>query len=192
MDLKAILKQLTEKGYVLSAGKGKYSFSMKFYDELKMQELAEKLVSTDEKPVAQLQALLLPNGMRVAVPLINGMTYSQLMLRFIQDAQIPQKVAPPHKEPYVVNKYNEKAAVRLYKLILEWGVVYDLIVKSTMLYYKGNNPYKKTIGNYIIDGDWKTDYEALKQSAQQGEEALKEHIKQEISNESGNYGYTLG
>jgi hypothetical protein len=60
-----------------------------------------------------------------------------------------------------------------------------------MLYYKGSRRFKKTIGNYITEGDWRTDYEALKRSASQGEEALKNHIKEETE-EDGYSGYTLG
>ena len=51
-----------------------------------------------------------------------------------------------------------------------------------MLYYKSGNSYKKTIGNYILEGNWRTDYLELQQSASAGEEELKNHIKNSLDN----------
>lgn len=190
------LKWFTDRGYVLSTGSGKYGFSRKFYEELKTEALVEKM-STPVAMVDSEQSVapsLLPEVRKPEILLaeIANMTYSSLFIHFISQAQVPARAEDTRGNEYPVNKYNEKAAVVLYKLVTNGQVDYPLLVKSTMLYYKGSRRFKKTIGNYITEGDWRTDYEALKRSASQGEEALKAHINEEIKNESGYNGYEFG
>jgi hypothetical protein len=184
------LKWFTERGYILSAGKGKYNFSRKFYDDLKTEELVAQMSDDLDIQVVSNPSLL-PEVQKYPAT-VQGMTYTDLFIRFIQEAQVPPKAEDTRGNLYPVNKYNDKAAIRLYKLIASEGVDYKMLCRSTNLYYKGNKRFKKTIANYIIDGDWRTDYDTLSSSVSRGEEALKEHIKQETKDESGYSGYELG
>ena len=110
--------------------------------------------------------------------------WEDLFSDFIIEAKVPMRLEDGKGGVYASNKFS-LAAVKVFKAALSSGIQYELLVKSTMLYYKSSLKYKKTIGNYISNGDWKTDYEALKSSAASG--TLTEHIKNEISdgNQSG-------
>lgn len=97
-------------------------------------------------------------------------------LRFIQEAQVPVS-GEGRDGRYDLNKYSEPA-MKIFKKALESGVKYEVLVKSTMLYYKTRKQYALKIGNYIEQGAWRSDYEALLSSAEDG--TIIEHIKKEI------------
>jgi hypothetical protein len=212
-DLQDTVQQWLRKGYLAAAsGKsGKYVLTPRFYDALKTEQLVEDFDRRDRKraapppPEIVVDAPLpLPAVTRIAEPSerngititsdgrVNGLSYSELFIHFITAAQVPQKVLDTRGQPYIVNKYNEKAAAALCRLIVKEGIDLALLIRSTMLYYKGANRFKKTVGNYITEGDWRSDYMALCQHASQGVEALDKHIREETTNAPGYNGYQLG
>lgn len=101
-------------------------------------------------------------------------------INLIADAQVPQKLEDNKGGVYYANKFSE-TGLKVFKTALKRGVIYEVLVKSVMLYYKSSVRYKKAIGNYFAQGDWRTDYEALLASAEAGGDALNKHIKEEIS-----------
>lgn len=110
-------------------------------------------------------------------------------MQFIQEAKIPRMSENGKGEMYAVNNYSEPAMKVFKKAIEKEGIVYDVLVKSTMLYYKNQrNRYKKTVGNYFVQGDWRSDYKLLLESIGTG--TIEEHIKEQISD--GNTNYSLG
>jgi len=167
MNLQEAIKFLSSNQYILIS-KGKFTFSRKFYEEYKPPEPGKAPATL---PVAS------PGAGLVQKPVL----YTDLFIQFIQESQVPARLSVKGRI-YPANKYNEDAAVRFYKMIHKEGVDYSLVVKSTMLYYKSGIDAKKAIGNYILQGDWRTDYEDLKNSAQKGEQQLNEHIKNQLDN----------
>lgn len=117
--------------------------------------------------------------------------WDKSFMDFILEAQIPARWEDSHGQTYYLNKFSEDG-LKVFKKALESGVIYDVLVKSTMLYYKSSTRFKKTIGNYLKQGDWKTDYEALMLSAEGGKEGIESHIKQEINSNVNRTQYKIG
>jgi hypothetical protein len=102
--------------------------------------------------------------------------WSQAFLNFIKEAEVPSR-CEGKSGGYDINKYSEDG-MKAFKKMIESGVVYAVLVKSTMLYYKTHLTYALKIGNYIADGAWRSDYEALLTSAEEG--TITQHIQQQI------------
>jgi len=146
--------------------KGKYKVTAKFMKE--MTGLETGLV-------------MLPSGPVVAehpLPAIASTTdWPALYTRFILEAEVPQRCEGKDGS-YDLNKYSEPAMKAFRKMVEREGVKYPVLVKSTLLYYKTHKSYAVTISRYIVDGLWRSDYQALLASAADGR--IEEHIKQEI------------
>lgn len=152
--------------------KGKYSLSKKFYEDKKALE--------SQFPV-QLQV-------SVKNDLVNYKDISNWTERFliyITQSKVPDRLNDGKGSWYDCNKYSE-SAMKEFKKIINSGIDYDMLVKSTILYYASGTSYKKKISNYIIDGDWRSDYMKLQDAIYNGEDALKDHIKKEIDDGSHN------
>ncbi len=171
MNLKEVMKYLVDNQYVVKV-RGNLVFSRKFKEEY-----------TEEKPPVEILSIgsvaIVPKPAKMDP---GGIYYADRFIQFSMDCQAPKKIAGPRGTIYPGNKYNEKAAITLLKMLKEEGVDYDLLVKSTMLYYKGAGDCKKALGNYILEGTWRTDYLELKNSAEKGVEALGQHIKTTLDN----------
>lgn len=110
-------------------------------------------------------------------------------MNFIMEAKIPKYCDNGKGEQYIVNNYSEPAMKVFKKAIEKELVVYDVLVKSTMLYYKSTkNKFKKAVGNYFVQGDWRSDYNALLEAADTG--TVESLIKSEMDN--GNSRFELG
>jgi hypothetical protein len=111
--------------------------------------------------------------------------WQQLFITFIMEAKIPKQAESSNGDVYALNKFSA-GALKVFQKAMSDGVIYDILVKSTMLYYKSNVKLKKSIGNYFIQGDWLSDYINLRDSAAGGIESLSEHIKSEthVANQS--------
>ena len=112
-------------------------------------------------------------------------------MNFIMEAKIPKYCDPANgKDPYIVNNYSEPAMKVFKKAIEKELVVYDVLVKSTMLYYKSTkNKFKKAVGNYFVQGDWRSDYLALMDAAGTG--TVESLIKSEMDN-GNKSSYSIG
>lgn len=148
----------------------------KFHDLVDKEEKAEAL------PVPAKSVSLLPTKKE---------DWERLFMNFIMEAQVPARGEASDGTPYYLNRFSEDG-LKVFKRALENGVVYEVLVRSTLLYYKSSTKLKKGIGNYFKQGDWRTDYEALLQSADQGIEALQSHIKQEVSSNVNRTQYKIG
>jgi len=102
-------------------------------------------------------------------------------MNFIIEAKVPKYCDNGKGDMYVVNNYSEPAMKIFKKAIEKEGIIYDVLVKSTLLYYKSTkNRFKKAIGNYFVQGDWRSDYAALLDAAGTG--TIENHIKSEMDN----------
>lgn len=102
-------------------------------------------------------------------------------MNFIIEAKVPKYCDNGKGDQYIVNNYSEPAMKVFKKAIDKEGIIYDVLVKSTMLYYKSTkNKFKKAIANYFVQGDWRSDYAALLDAAGTG--TIENHIKSEMDN----------
>jgi hypothetical protein len=179
MQVHDVHTYLKEEGYIKLV-KGNYVLTQKYFNDL--LKPAIRLVPFENAVVKQQDA---------AFPLVIGKDWQQEYIRFIQDAKVPARLEGSRGEVYYANKYSEDGMKAFRNIISKELIDYAMLVRSTILYYKSGTRFKKKIGNYITQGDWRTDYEALKEAATAGEQALREHITKEVDNGEHN-SYTLG
>jgi hypothetical protein len=67
---------------------------------------------------------------------------------------------------------------------MESGYRLDVLQATIVLYYKSGNSFKKAIGNYMISGEWKTDYDRLVVEAEKGN--LKNYVETETHRDKRN------
>lgn len=176
MELKDVAQWLLEKGYAADT-KGKLSFTPHFH---KAYGNIRNAVSIDVPVVSwglSTDIILYDPGKS---GLYKYEDWSLMYMQFIREAKVPNRCMNSHGEPYDINKYSEDG-MKAFQRALKTGVLYDILVKSTMLAYKSGSRYKKTIGNYMSQGDWRSDYNALLEKAQQGEQEVTNHIKDELN-----------
>lgn len=177
MNLKDAVQFLLQNGY-LAQVKGKYRVTAKFNQE--MTGIATGLVLTGSVP--QVVEKPLPS-------LRNNADWVQLYINFIREAEVPVR-GEGKDGGYDLNKYSEKAMKMFRRMIEKEGVIYGVLVKSTLLYYKTHRKFPHTITRYISEGSWRSDYQALLQSAKDG--TLENHIQTEIDHEKEFSKYRLG
>lgn len=193
MQFNEVLQYLIDNKYILASG-GKYNLSKTF------QEAAAK-VKRDRENGMIVPMTVVPKAMAVEKDPANnyqlmskatqqGMDWVKAFIGFINEAQVPARLESNRGEVYSVNKYSEDG-MKAFRKALEGGIDYKLLVKSTMLYYKSSVRFKKAIGNYMAQGDWRSDYEALKVAALSGTTAIEQHLKQETK-DNGHNPYRLG
>lgn len=168
MTLKELLQYLLDNQYLL-AHKGKYTVTRKFYDDVQKVDKSNAVIADLKLSVVHYERTL------AVLPKPIMPTF----LQFILDSQVPARLEGSNGDVYAANKYSEGANKIFVKAIAE-GIDYSILVNSTTLYYKSSLRYKKTIGNYFIQGDWKTDYLTLKDKAGAGGQELKDHINKEL------------
>lgn len=156
MTLKEVTDWMMQNGYMVCI-KGKYRVTSKFTQELSGSPSSALTVTKSEND------------------------WVTAYLDFIKAAEVPVRGFIQGK-PYDLNKYSEVAMKAFRKMIESEGIVYAVLVKSTMLYYKTRTSYPVTVGRYIAEGFWRTDYLALLNSAQDGN--LQEHIQKTIDDGS--------
>lgn len=167
--LKEILHWLTVEGY-LAEGK-----------------LTDKVETDLAKPEMEL-VVAKPKSV---VPFVTPLDWSVSFMRLIADAGVPRMMEGKYGEMYQGNKYSEPGMKAYRKALEKEGIDYNILVKSTMLYYKSAIRLKKAVGNYFAQGDWRTDYDMLMHAAQEGEQTLTKHIKNETTT-GYNGGYVIG
>ncbi len=125
-----------------------------------------------EKPNSNRELAGTSQEMVIRQPVID---WSMRFMEFIAACQIPAKISDAKGGLYAGNKYNNEAAREWKSMIESGGISEPVLIMSTMLYYKSNLKYKKAIGNYILQGDWRTDYMELLNAKQRG--MIDQHIK---------------
>ena len=172
--LKEIVHNLLENGYMMVV-KGKYVVTAKFNKEMTGQEVG--LIKINNQPIVMENP---PPTALITAPADWPMKF----MRFITEAEVPKK-GSGRDGSYDLNQYSEPAMKAFRKMLEKEGINYDVLVKSTMLYYKTHNSFQKTISNYIADGHWRTDYYALLHAAENGADGLKTHVEKEIHDARG-------
>lgn len=125
------------------------------------------------------------------VPFVTPSNWPDSFMKFIQEANVPRMMEGKNGDMYQGNKYSEPGMKAYRKALEKERIQYDILVKSTMLYYKSAIRLKKAVGNYFSQGDWRTDYQSLLQAAEGGEQTLTKHIKDETTT-GHNGGYIIG
>lgn len=155
LNLNEVYEFLRESRYLLSSKAG-YTLSKTFTEDIKRLQ----------KPVTDLI-------------ISNKIDWKTAFVHFIITCKVPVRIQT-NTGWYDCNKYSEEAMKRFKDMIGKEGVNLELLILSTTLYYKSGNSFKKKISNYILDGDWMTDYMTLQAKAEEGGTAIKDHIKEEI------------
>lgn len=163
LSLIEVYEFLRDNRYLLSS-KGAYNLSKSFADDIK------KL----QKPVLGVSVL---SSKDIT---LSFRDQQMKFINFIMVCQVPLRIQMPNGQWYDCNKFNEEACKRFVEIISKDDINHELLIASTTLYYKSGNGFKKKISNYILDGDWMTDYMTLQAKAEEGGTAVKDHIKEEI------------
>ena len=191
MELKSVVEWLMGAGY-MDLDKGKPGLTAYFQKAYKSVQKDLFTVATTPEPIGL--PTVVNQGLTIPIrELLNKYKYEDwvaLYMQFIQQAQIPRRVMNSRGEAYETNKYSEDG-MKAFQKAMKAGTDYELLVKSTMLSYKSGSRYKKKIGNYMCEGDWRSDYLALQEKAKEGETEVITHIKNELKDGSYNP-YTLG
>lgn len=162
MEFKEVMNWLVVNQYV-AIHKGKPVFTDKARTEL----------NTVGKPPAP---GLVPPPPPSKLPATIGVDYEEQYKQFIMLCKVPPKALDTYGRPYALNKFSIEGALA-FKKALEKGYKLEVLAVAVALYYKSGNQFKKTIGNYMVSGEWQTDYDKVVEKAAQGN--LAEHIKTE-------------
>lgn len=169
-ELECAVAYLLADGYICRVGKT-FVFSNKFYEEFTHQQigLVPEVVISEVKT----KALTIRN------PKPKPADYKQDYLSFIAAANIPRRAQSSDGLVYDINKFSEdglKAYAKIMEQVVRGEIDKELLLRTVQLYYKSPG-MKQKIGNYISQGSWVSDYQALKESLETG--TLTQHIKQE-------------
>lgn len=173
LDLKTIYEYLRDNGYVM-VDKNELVFTRKFMEEI--EPFRQR-----KRPVRMVEALPVPIKQDITtVTLFKPIDWRLAYADFIRDAHVPSKLEGKGTDLYDGNKYTEDAMKEFKRMIEKEGIDLAILIKSTMLYYAPGKKYRKKISNYITEGIWRSDYDALILAAKTGEKELKTHIEKEI------------
>lgn len=188
MELTEVMEWLMTKGFVV-IHKDKPKFTALFhkaYNGIEKGLTAQGTVIEPGLPTLAVATVAPQPPVPAKFSVYKYEDWVALYMQFIVDAKVPRRLLSGRGEPYSTNKYSEDG-MKAFQKALKAGAKYDILVKSVILYYKSGGSFKKAIGNYMAQGDWRTDYMQLLESAQQGAEELNKHIKQELKTEHNAY-----
>lgn len=190
MNIQEVYEYLRDNKYLM-ASKGKYSFTKKWHDDLGTTakimayippvDTVFDVERVDDRIAVINNGLILSQQKSMELLKTNPEVQRKAFLDFIFAAKIPRRLEGSGGNMYDVNKYSEEG-FKVFQKCIASGIDISLLVKSTALYYASGTGFKKKIGNYLIDGDWRTDYLELLAAAEAGEESLKTHITEELDN----------
>lgn len=180
MELTEVMQYLLTEGFV-TVHQGKPKFTAHFQKAYNGVEKGLTKQGTVIEP--GLPILVAPKALTISTDALSLYKYEDwvtLYLNFIMEAQVPRRLINGKGEPYDTNKFSEDG-LKSFQKAMKTGIDHKMLVRSTTLYYKGGNRFKKAIGNYMAHGDWRTDYMELLSTAQQGVESVAQHIKDTVS-----------
>lgn len=105
-----------------------------------------------------------------------------MLVKFIIDCEVPQKIRAADGKSYWACKYSKEAEKELSKIILKQGYKLDILTAATKLYYKSAN-FCETITNYITRGTWLTFYMEMEKQLNAG--TVEKHIQSNLSEQKG-------
>jgi len=176
-QFKDTLKWLLDEGYVkVDDTASSIVLTEKFQGQCSMLVTHDFVIDT-------ISPLVIPATARLAEIVAVGnlkliKDWPMFFIKFITDAKVPQKLEAGNGEVYYANKYSEPA-MKVFKKALESGCNYEVLLRSVQLYYGSGVRYKKAIGNYFVQGDWKSGYEDMMNAASAGKAELTQHIKEQ-------------
>jgi hypothetical protein len=171
MEIKEVVQFLLENKYIV-CHKGKYKVTERFYEEVTGTSMG----------------LIIPAdlNLQVAMPIKDQrLAWPTRYLNFIKECDIPRYGQSSNGGQYELNKYSQDGCKAFQKALEKYYLDYDLLVKTVKLYYKSKVGLKQSITTYMQSESYLSDYKTLLESAQQGEEALKQHLKQSTQNDNG-------
>jgi hypothetical protein len=186
MNLNEALEYLIEMKYVVEHQK-KFKFTALFYKDL--TGVAKGLISTGKVLEPNLPSIREEKFEVLKVGTYTLAEWTNLYSTFLRTCSIPEKGLGQNGDTYALNKYSEDG-MKAFRLAMKSGYDYVTLIAAVKLYYTGNLRFKKAIGNYMKDGDWRTDYERVKSSFEAG--TLGELIKEEAKDGSRHTNYIIG
>lgn len=165
-QLNEVVKYLIDEGYVSFTKKKLPVFTKKFNEEFSgiSQGFSNGLV-------------VHPDSLDL-VQVYKPEEYEKVYIQFLIACDIPKYCYDTYGRPYSVNKYSEEG-LKAFKKALESGYKLDVLQVTVSLYYKSKVALKKAVGNYIVSGEWKTDYDRLLKEAEAGN--LETYVKSETT-----------
>lgn len=163
MNLKEIHEYLLENRYVME-------FQGKLYTTSKYK-----------RDLAKVEVSKLPQKINTGLSLPTVIESSkERFKRFIEEAEVPYRIAMQDGRTFTANAYNIKAE-RVFNKALADGVNYKGLVFSTKLYYKSHG-FKQKISNYFVEGTWEAEYDQFMKKMASGD--IVGHIKKTTDDNS--------
>lgn len=143
----------------------------------KILEVDTKTLAVKESTVEGRRSLTLVNSKSKSV--IPAAGESSLLIKFIMDCEVPQKIKTAEGATYWANKYSKEAEVELKKILLG-GYDLGILTAATKLYYKSGG-FCEAITNYIVRGTWLTHYGEMKKQLDAG--TVDKHIQTSLNDQ---------
>jgi hypothetical protein len=143
----------------------------------KVLEVDTKVLTVKESTVEGRRSLTLVNPKSKSV--IPAVGESSVLINFIIECEVPQKIKTAEGGTYWANKYSKEAEIELKKILLG-GYDLGILTAATKLYYKSGG-FCEAITNYIIRGTWLTHYMEMKKQLEAG--TVNQHIQSNINDQ---------
>lgn len=143
--------------------------------------LTDKVLELDctaliNAPPAYTKSLTLLDNHKSVIPAPGEQS---LLIKFIIDCEVPQKIKNGNGGYYWASKYHKEAEKELVKIIKQ-GYELSVLVAATKLYYKSAE-FCETISNYIRNGTWLTHYNEMAKQLQAG--TVQQHIQSNLNDQ---------
>ncbi len=153
-------------------------------------EVAGSLIWTEKfkKDYGKENLSLVPVKLSSSVParlVVKEPDKVDLFKEFVLMCEIPTKLPLGNGGFYWANRYNEKAADVLQKLLNDPKINNQALVLSTKLYYKAENTGREMIGNYLTRGTWRSAYDEFVEKAREGAKSLEDYVREQMSSGNG-------
>jgi hypothetical protein len=152
---------LIEKGYMVVL-KGKYNLTGEFHRTY--------------IPVST--GLVVSSKSELATTSSPVMNITALFMEFIKQCEVPSKTDNGRGGFYWINRFNKDGAKEFARIISKEDVNLQVLIACTKLYYMQTKTCAKTISNYITEGIWRSGYQDMLTSLENG--TIKEDIKKEL------------
>lgn len=191
MDIIEVMEWLMKNAYLYTTSKNGFILQPKFKKDLDMAMKKAKFTTPQKtKPTVET-----PNSLEVIkkkaefpVPAdYNKYIYTDWVdfyQNFISICKVPDHLESTNNNTYSGNKYTEDG-MKAFQKALKEGYRYDVLCLAVSLYYKSSIRWKKSIGNYMMSGEWRSDYSELLDKANSGKGELDKHIKNTIDDGTG-------
>lgn len=164
---------------------GRFELSKSFHEDLKSSKKSPTLAVQKSIDVPVISHATYPEPQYYKT--YNYVHWVNFYTRFILECEVPAKLEGSNVI-YAGNKFSEDG-MKAFQKALKDGFEYKGLVMAVKLYYKSTIRFKKAIGKYMKDGEWRTDYAEIINNANSG--TLEKHIK-DTMNEGTGTNYTLG